>query len=696
MLDARLCVTSIEYQVSSIEKSELTCMPNYKFVDIVVNRPIKRPFTYSIPDSLKEDVKVGSLVEVSFGNKMVTGYVVGVSIDSGIKNVKPISSIITRAPVIDSDILKLAKWISEYYYCSFGEAISAVMPSVLKKPAKIRNSKKEKPSKLGIEPEYIDGSAEHLIPNKEQASALISIKTCIDNKTHKVFLLHGITGSGKTEVYLQSIAYAMERGLSAIVLVPEISLTPQTVARFKARFGDKIAVLHSRLLGSKRASEWERISKGEAGIVIGARSAIFAPLKNLGLIVVDEEHETSYKQEDVPRYNGRDVAVKRAELSNAAIILGSATPSLESFYAAKIGRFNLIELQERIEERVLPEVEVVDMKEELIKEKKFPIFSQRLKEWIEKDIQEKKQVLLFLNRRGFSTFINCRKCGYVLKCKRCSVSLTYHFDSKKLICHHCSYKMDPPDICPECNASYIKYWGMGTERIESEIHRLFPYAKIERMDTDVMHKRGAHSKLLSRFKDGEIDILIGTQMIAKGLDFPKVTLVGVISADTALSLPDFRSSERTFNLLTQVAGRAGRGDLGGRVIIQTYMPHHYSIQAAKSHNYNMFYEKEISFRKELNLPPFCHMVSLTFRGRKEENVLKIAEALRDDIDKENKDKKIEILGPAPAPISRMKGLYRWNLFLKSPDTENITLILKKVLGNRRPSGVIITVDIDPL
>lgn len=671
-------------------------MSNYRFADVVINRPIEGPFTYSIPESLKEDVRVGSVVEVSFGNKMVTGYVVGVSVDSGIKNVKPISSIITRAPVIDSQILKLTKWISEYYYCSWGEAISAAIPSVLKGPSKAKSRRKKKLSQEDIETEYVDGSDTHLIPTPEQEQALLSIKTCIDNKTHKVFLLHGVTGSGKTEVYLQAIAHTLKTGLSTIVLVPEISLTPQTVARFKARFGERIAVLHSRLLGSKRAAEWERINKGEAQIIIGARSAIFAPARNLGLVVVDEEHEISYKQEDVPRYNARDVAIKRAELSGAIVILGSATPSLESFYMAKNGKFSLIELPERIDSRLMPEVEIVDMKEELTRVRKLAIFSQQLKEWIEKDIQENKQVILFLNRRGFSTFINCRKCGYVIKCKRCSVSLTYHFDSKKLICHHCSFKMDPPEICPECNASYVKYWGMGTEKVESEIHRLFPYAKIARMDRDAVHKRGTHSNILSRFKDGEIDILIGTQMIAKGLDFPKVTLVGVISADTALNLPDFRSGERTFNLLTQVAGRAGRGDLGGRVIIQTYTAHHYAIQAAKNHDYHMFYNKEISLRKELNLPPFCHIVSLTLRGRKEERVFKAADALRESIERKDKDKKIEILGPAPAPISRMKGMYRWNIFLKSAEIENITGILKKVLENRRASGVIITVDIDPL
>ncbi|MCX5688039.1 MAG: primosomal protein N' [Candidatus Omnitrophica bacterium] len=541
-----------------------------KFADIVINRPIKGPFTYSIPESLKEDIEIGSVVEVSFGNKVVIGYVVGVSDKCDIEKIKPITSIIDKTLSIDSKMLELTQWISDYYYSSWGEAISAAIPSVVKKSASGKRQRKEKHNEEDGEFEFIDGTNEHLVPSEEQQQALDSIMNLMDSRIHKVFLLHGVTGSGKTEVYLQSIAHAIKLGLSSIVLVPEISLTPQTVARFKARFGDKIAILHSRLIGSKRISEWQRISSGAAQIVIGARSAIFAPVKNLGLVVVDEEHETSYKQEDVPRYNARDVAIKRAELSNAIVILGSATPSLESFYAAKTGKFTLIELSERIDSRLLPEVDIVDMREEMTRAKRIPIFSQKLKEWIEKDIVEKKQVILFLNRRGFSTFISCRKCGYVIKCKRCSVSLIYHFDKKKLACHHCGFNIEPPDICPECNEAYLKYWGLGTEKVESELHRIFPAARIARMDTDSTCKRGSHDKVLSKFKDGHIDILIGTQMIAKGLDFPKVTLVGVISADTALNLPDFRSAERTFNLLTQVAGRAGRSDLGIRFMTKKY------------------------------------------------------------------------------------------------------------------------------
>lgn len=664
------------------------------FANAVINRPIEGHFTYSIPDGLKDTVRVGSIVEISFGKKIETGYVIGISHESKFLAIKPILRVLAESMVIDHDILQLTKWISEYYYCSWGEALAASVPAVIKKPLLGKKHKKRKKIEE-IEPEFIDGSDEHLVPNPEQKQALETIKKSIDERRHAVFLLHGVTGSGKTEVYLQSIGHALDTGLSSIVLVPEISLTPQTVARFRARFGDRIAILHSRLVGSERALEWQRIASGSAQIVVGARSAIFAPVKNLGLVVVDEEHETSYKQEDVPRYHAREAAIKRAELSNASVILGSATPSLESFHAAKNGVFQLIELPERIDSRMLPEVEIVDMKEEFTKAKKFPVFSQQLKEWIEKDVNEKKQAILFLNRRGFSTFVSCRKCGYVVKCRRCSVSLTYHSHTKKLTCHHCNFTMDPPDICPQCNSSYVKYWGIGTEKVESECYRLFPDAVIARMDTDITKKRGTHIRILSKFKDHKIDILIGTQMIAKGLDFPKVTLVGVISADTALNLADFRSAERTFNLLTQVAGRAGRSDLGGRVIIQTYTPQHYAIQAAKNHDYNTFYTKEITFRKELNLPPFCHLVNITLRSRKEDKVLKAAEELKSMIEKEDTDKKVEILGPAPSPISKMKGMFRWNIYLRSEKSEDILPILKSALKHIKISGIIVTVDVDP-
>ncbi len=496
-----------------------------KYAEIVVNRPIERPFTYSIPGGLREKVRVGSPVEVSFGNRVVTGYVVGLSLRCKVKIIKPVIRVLDAAPVMDKEILQLTRWISRYYYSSWGQAISAAVPAVVKRALKPegRRKKKEREDK---EIEFIDGSDKDLLPTAEQRHALDSIKESIDRQTHRVFLLHGVTGSGKTEVYIQAIAHALALNRSSIVLVPEISLTPQTVARFKARFKDKIAVLHSRLLGSRRASEWQRITSGEAQIVVGARSAIFAPVRDLALVVVDEEHETSYKQDNLPRYNAREVAIKRAELSNSAVILGSATPSLESFYAASSGRYTLIELSKRVDSRLLPEVKVVDMREELGQRRKVHIFSQSLRIGIEKDLSEGKQVILFLNRRGFSTFISCRKCGYVLTCKRCNVSLTYHFYTKKLSCHHCNYKMDPPDICPKCNSSYLRYWGIGTEKVESELARLFPNARISRMDSDATCKRGTHERILAGFKGHKIDILVGTQMIAKGLDFPRVTLVG--------------------------------------------------------------------------------------------------------------------------------------------------------------------------
>ncbi len=665
------------------------------YADVVVNFPIEGPFTYTIPAVLKDKIKIGSCVKVPFGKKIVTGYVVSLPGETGFKKLKNIDSVLDKSPALDRTMMELTRWIADYYYSSRGEAISAAIPSVIKKRSGTRVYKSRKTDTSDTETEYIDGSDKHLSPTAVQKKALDSIKKRMDKGEHKVYLLHGVTGSGKTEVYLQSIAHALDIGKSSIILVPEISLTPQTVARFRARFGDKVAVLHSRLMGSRRAAEWQRIFSGEARIVIGARSAVFAPVKNLGLMVVDEEHETSYKQEDTPRYNAREVAVKRAGLCDAVAILGSATPSLESFYAAREGRYKLVELPDRIDFKLLPEVQIVDMRGEVTRKNFLPIFSNALRTWIDKDVKEGKQVILFLNRRGFSTFVSCRKCGYVLSCKRCNVSLTYHFHTKKLTCHHCNYTSDPVEICPECSSSYVKYWGIGTEKVESEAHRLFPGARIERMDTDTTAKRGTHEKVLNRFKEHKIDILVGTQMIAKGLDFPKVTLVGVISADTALNLPDFRAGERTFNLLTQVAGRAGRGDLGGRVIIQTYTPSHYSVQAARKHDYAAFYSKEISLREELYLPPFCHMAELSFRGRKESNVIKVGEGVRDELLKKDNSGKISVAGPAPAPIARIRGMYRWHLFLKSDKAENITQLLRKALKNKKEKGVMITVDIDP-
>ncbi len=658
------------------------------YASVAVRLPIDKIFSYRVPKKLEADLEIGKRVWVGFGPRRIVGYVVAVSEETDLEDVRPIDSIIDNEPIISSEMLLLTKWISDYYICSWGEAIDAAIPGPLKKGrTKMRPGKKFKEEK--VKP------SSDLTPTKEQESALLTIKASIDASRSSVFLLHGITASGKTEVYMQAISHILKKGKSSIVLVPEISLTPQTVSWFKSRFGADVAVMHSGLTGSKRFHEYERIRAGRAKIVVGARSAIFSPVKDLGLVIVDEEHETSYKQENVPRYHARDVAIKRAELTKSTVILGSATPSLESYYDAIKKRYTLIELKKRIKDMDLPNVKIIDMRKELYRKHYATIFSRPLLDNIERVIAKKRQAILFLNRRGFSTFINCKKCGLVVQCKRCDSVLVYHYSKKKLICHYCNWSIDPPKICPKCEGSYVKYFGMGTERVESELYRHFPKGRIDRMDTDTTRKRGSHHRILGDFKKHKIDILVGTQMIAKGLYFPKVTLVGVVSADTTLNLPDFRASERTFNLLTQVAGRAGRSREGGEVIIQTYTPEHYAITTASRHDYISFYKREIQTRKELNLPPFINMIRLLLSSRKEEKVIKASKSLADILRKRMKN--AEVLGPAPAVISKVRNRYRWNIVLKVKEPKESAIRLKKILKSlKKPSRVRIAVDVDPI
>ncbi|MDP3730492.1 MAG: primosomal protein N' [Candidatus Omnitrophota bacterium] len=662
-----------------------------KFAEVVVSLPMDRVFNYSIPERLFNEIAVGKRVFVPFQNRTIVGYVVGLSDESGVKDTKEILSVIDAEPIIANDILKLTRWIAQNYFCSWGEAISAAIPGGIKK-GKVSIGERVKDIHDGNG--AFDKTEPHILM-AEQTKALKSITDSIEKKEHKTFLLHGITASGKTEIYLQSIELVLKKGAQAIVLVPEISLTPQTVERFLSRFGDHVAVLHSRLTPAKRFLEWKKIRDGKANIAVGARSAVFSPMKNLGIIILDEEHETSYKQEDVPRYHARDVAEERAKINNCPLILGSATPSLESFYKAKNGEYKLIKLTKRIDERLLPKVKIVDMRMELATRKRITIFSKVFLDALEKAVKAGKQAIIFLNRRGFSTFMNCKKCGFVFKCKRCDTSLVYHFENKKLICHYCNYTTQPPDICPKCRSGYIRYFGLGTEKVESEISRNFSHVRIARMDSDTTVKRGSHDKILGDFKAGATTLLVGTQMIAKGLDFPQVTMVGVVSADVTLNIPDFRSSERTFNLLTQVGGRAGRGEDGGEVIIQTYAPHHYAILAAAKHDYEKFYDEEIVFRKELELPPFINLVKVTVRARNEDITSKTAAELAQAIKSVDVDAKIA--GPAPAPMVRMRGYFRYNIMLKGRDRLAMCALLKKVLGSfRKPHGVLIAVDVDPI
>lgn len=524
------------------------------------------------------------------------------------------------------------------------------------------------------------------------------------------FLLHGVTGSGKTEVYMQAMTEILEKGKSVIVLVPEISLTPQAASRFVGRFGERVALLHSRLSDGERYDQWHRIRKGEADIVIGPRSAVFAPVKQLGMLIMDEEHSDSYKSDNVPRYHAREVAQKRGELANCPVLLGSATPSLESFHRAKNGSYRLLSLPDRVLDRQMPDVHLVDMRTELKKGNKT-IFSDVLRSAIEERLVRREQIILFLNRRGHSTYVFCRNCGYVERCDNCSISLTFHFETKRLVCHHCGDKRPTHPSCPQCGSPAIRYFGLGTEAVEQEVRKAFPEARVERFDADSTARKNAHRQILETFEQQQIDILIGTQMVSKGLDFPNVTLVGVIAADTSLNLPDFRASEQTFSLLTQVAGRSGRAELEGQVVIQTYMPEHYCISAAQKHDYLGFYAQEVEARGALRYPPFSQVATLLLRGKDEKQVIAAAHAVQDQLQtwlaapspsaqvSDVKETAVEILGPAPAPLSKIEGKFRWHFLLRSNSVERISQLLKQLIDEQpvaiKSNTIELVIDIDP-
>ncbi|MEA4883434.1 MAG: primosomal protein N' [Clostridia bacterium] len=481
-----------------------------------------------------------------------------------------------------------------------------------------------------------------------------------------VVLVHGVTSSGKTEVYLKAIEHALSQGKQAILLVPDISLTPQMADRVMGRFGRRVAVLHSALGAGERLDEWERIRRGEADVVVGARSAVFAPVKSLGVIIIDEEHDSSYKQDDSPRYHAREVARFRAERAGATVVLGSATPSIESYRASEAGHYSRVEMPSRIDDRPLPSIVVVDMRAEL-KSGNRTIFSRSLRGAMQECLAHGRQAILFMNRRGYSTFVLCRDCGYVVKCPNCEVSLTYHAGCSEMVCHYCGHVEQVPTACPSCGGARIRYFGAGTERIEEEARSSFPDARVARMDVDTTRRKGAHRAILEAFGRGNTDILVGTQMIAKGLDFPNVTVVGVVSADTALNLPDFRAAERTFQLISQVAGRSGRGEVPGTVFVQTYNPGHYSISKAACHDYRGFYEAELAERESLGYPPVRALLRILIAGPDESQVVKAAGRAASACagSKPVLEGQVEIVGPAPAPISRIAGKYRWHVLLLS-------------------------------
>ncbi|QOR68511.1 primosomal protein N' [Cytobacillus suaedae] len=513
--------------------------------------------------------------------------------------------------------------------------------------------------------------------SKEQETAIIPILDCVEAEKHDVFLMYGVTGSGKTEVYLQSIDAVLKKGKEAIVLVPEISLTPQMVNRFKGRFGSQVAVLHSGLSAGEKYDEWRKIHRKEVKLVVGARSAIFAPFENLGIIIIDEEHESSYKQEDNPRYHARDVAIYRGKYHNCPIVLGSATPTLESFARASKQVYKLLTLRKRMNERDLPAVEIIDMREEL-RNGNRSMFSGLLLEKLQEKLEKGEQIVLFLNKRGYSSFVMCRDCGYVMNCPHCDISLTYHRSNQRLKCHYCGFEEPLPKECPECNSEYIRFFGTGTQKVEEELSKILPEARVIRMDVDTTSRKGSHEKLLTEFGEGRADILLGTQMIAKGLDFPNVTLVGVLTADTMLHLPDFRAAEKTFQLLTQVSGRAGRHELPGEVIIQTYTPEHYSITLASQHDFDQFYLNEMMVRKSHAYPPFYYLTIVTVSHQELTKVVSITEKITSFLRMQLSESAI-ILGPVASPIPRINDRYRYQCMIKYKHEPNLTIALKTVV-----------------
>ena len=726
---------------------------------VVLNIPLNKTFDYLVPAALADRVEPGVRVAVPFGraNRELVGYCVGLARESPREDLKSIAGVLDKTPLVDRQMLALARWIADYYRAGWGEVLEAAIPAGVRlgalgraetlveltgPPEALKAQLARAPKQRRIvevlaeagEPvpmadvlslaettsetvsrlvrrglarflrqrmpgvtdrDLVTGRERPLVLNAEQQAAHDLIAGAVDQPRFEVFLLFGVTGSGKTEVYLQAIERAVAAGRQAIVLVPEISLTPQTIARFASRL-ERIAVLHSHLTGGERHEEWEQVRAGAAQVVIGARSAVFAPTPRLGLIVIDEEHETSFKQENAPRYHARDVAIMRGKTAGIPVVLGSATPTLETFHNATAGKYRLAELSHRILSRPMPPVQIVDLAHEMHQRKGQHVLSRLLENAARERLERGEQVILFLNRRGFNTFIQCSRCGFVLRCRQCDISLVYHRAREVALCHYCGAAVSPPAECPECLYKGIKYFGMGTERIEQEVRTIFQGARIARMDSDVMRRRGEYRRILGAFRRGEIAMLVGTQMIAKGLDFPNVTLVGVINADVALNLPDFRAFERTFQLVAQVAGRTGRGPKGGVVIVQTFNPDHYSIVSAARHDYRAFARRELANRRELHYPPFGRLVRILVSGSDQRKVVERAEAIGRGLAEHLAETQGTLLGPAAAPIGQIKGRYRWHLIVKARSARVAQDLLKSTEDLLAPSGVQVAVDVDPL
>ncbi|MEQ8764718.1 MAG: primosomal protein N' [Planctomycetota bacterium] len=732
-----------------------------RIAQVVLEIPADRAFDYAIPEGLRGRIRLGARVSVPFGRRHTQGFCVGLSHTSEVLKLKEIEALLDPEPLLSPSMLRLTRWMADYYACSWGESLSAALPGSMRKNQRGRRVRfavlvkspeetREEADRLeasnlprarilqtlirsdgelplarltreaktsaspvntlakagwvGLVEREEESALAHLGPQEreepriltgEQAEALEAITRAAAGERFGVSLLFGVTGSGKTEVYLQALAKVVSGGRQAIVLVPEIALTPQTVSRFRRRF-ERVAVWHSALGDAERRTQWQKMRCGEVDVVIGARSAIFAPLPRLGLIVIDEEHESSFKQSQSPRYHARDVGIVRARLEGAHVILGSATPSMESTRNCEIGKYELVRLRQRVGGGSLPGVQRVDMRQEIKELKRFTLVSRQLLQETQDALARKEQVILFLNRRGFSTAVLCTHCGTTLSCQHCDVPLTFHKGIGRLLCHYCFTEQAPPKECPTCQVPKLVYKGFGTQKVEEELRELFPEREIFRADSDTMKSRRHYEELFERMGRGEVEILIGTQMIAKGLDFPNVSVVGVLAADAALSLPDFRASERTFQLIAQVAGRAGRGPKGGVVIVQSFDPDHFALDAAARHDYGSFYREELELRKELGYPPFSRLLRIVVQGKNADRVRKFSYRLKGEILSAGKKGEVSVLGAVPAPIAFLQGKHRWHLLVKADDAKLRRFVIDAVRRHHALRGAVrCQIDVDP-
>ena len=667
-------------------------MTQHQYAEILLPKkigPTDKTLTYTIPESLK-DLQVGQLVEIPLRNRTEKGIITNIHTKKPPYPTKEIQRIIPNAPHLAQWQIQLMHWIADYYFAPLFKSLRLFLPATVIRKKKLKALTPNENDLM--EPEL---KFKHTL-SQEQQEAIKTIKS--SNK--KICLVHGITGSGKTEIYLHIVEEAVKNGKQVLILIPEISLTPQMCQRFQAHFNEKTVAIHSQLTPKQKEEAWQNIYQGEAKIIIGSRSAIFAPFQNLSSIIIDEEHDNCYKQDQSPRYDAKEVAKKMADLLNIKVVMGSATPTLETYHEAKSGKIELIELSQRPtkDNLSLPKAKIIDLRAEIHK-RNFSVFSEDLQQLIDQKLSAKEQIILFLNRRGAASAVICRTCGYVVNCPNCDIPMTYHrkmtieggiYNAERLVCHHCGHMDYPPKACPKCQSAYIRYIGLGTQRVEEEINKLFPQAKTLRADRDTTQKRDQFKQMYESFKKGDADILIGTQMVAIGLHFPNVNLVGIILADVGLTIPDLRSSEKTFQLITQVAGRAGREN-EGQAIIQTYLPNHYAIQAAASHDYHGFYEKEIALRKELQQPPFNKLAKITFKHADNKKALNNALKIFHELESLNaslpEGTSYEI-NYFPALIPRLHNKYRWHILISGPNPSKLLRQIKEFHGG--------AIDIDPL